>query len=709
MPENNIDNQVDINTSHFVNRELSWLQFNRRVLEEAQLERTPLLERAKFLAIVSSNLDEFFMVRVAGLHDEGEVFDEDPAGLSREEQLDAVRAESRQLVVDQYACCMEAVLPALAEQGITLIRPDNWSAQDRDSLRHLYVDRFEATLTPLAVDVGRPFPLLANGTVYIAVQLQEEGEDADPVKALVAVPRGSRLLHMVTSSHSYALLEDVVEQYCDSLFPGYSVMESCQIRVTRDGSLDIDEDAANDLLSEIEQELHHRGQGNPVRLEINQSAPATLRDWLVRRLGINEADVIAVDGFLDLTFLMSLYGKSAADFPQLCDIHHKPASIGVDWEEPFTRIREQEMILYHPYYSFQPIVDLIHRAATDDKVLAIKMTLYRVSGNSPIIKHLIDAVHRGKQVTVLVELKARFDEKANIQWARRLEEAGAHVIYGLVGLKVHTKLLLIIRQDEDGIRRYCHIGTGNYNDKTASLYTDYSYLTCDEVIGRDVSALFNVLTGFAQPPQWARLVVSPLTMRSSFYTWIDREIKHAKAGKPAIIKAKFNSLVDEGICRALYKASQAGVKIMLIIRGICILRPGVPGVSDNIEVRSVVGRFLEHSRFFYFENAGDPTMVIGSADWMSRNLDRRIEAMVQVRAKGLQRQLIDLFEMFVRDNKQSRLMHSDGSYTLIEPQDDGALFSAQEHMIEVARKSGSSESISVGETVFKPQRRQKGS
>ena len=698
---------TEISTQHFINRELSWLQFNRRVLEEAVFERTPLLERAKFLAIVSSNLDEFFMVRMAGLHNPQEMFDEDPAGMSHGEQLIAARKSARELVNDQYRCCMEAVLPSMLEHGVEIRRPDAWTQQDRESLSQLFKDRFEPTLTPLAVDVGRPFPLLANSTIYIAFQLKETGEDQDPVNALVAVPRDIRLVNLTVKEHVYAVLEDLVEQFAASLFPGYEVIESCQIRVTRDGSLDIDEDAANDLLSEIEQELHHRSQGNPVRLEINQDAPQHLRDWVIERLGINEDDVFSINGFLDLTFLFGFYGKCQASFPKLCDKPHTPAPINSDWTEPFDRIREGELLLYHPYHSFQPIVDLVNRAAQDDQVLAIKMTLYRVSGNSPIVRSLIDAVHSGKQVTVLVELKARFDEQANIKWARRLEEAGAHVIYGLVGLKVHTKLLLIIRQDQDGIRRYCHIGTGNYNDKTAGLYTDYSFLTSDEVIGGDVSALFNVITGFAHPPKWARLAVSPLSMRSQFNELIDREIEHAKLGRKAVIKVKINSLVDEGITRKLYEASQAGVRIIMIIRGICILRPGVEGVSDNIEVRSVVGRFLEHSRFYYFSNDGDPTMLIGSADWMTRNLDRRIESLVQIRNPRLQETLVDLFDHFMKDNVQSRLLHSDGSYTMLEPAKGEQPFSAQEYMIEQAKKQAKAVEANSKEVTFTPQRSRK--
>ncbi|NRA39829.1 MAG: polyphosphate kinase 1, partial [Planctomycetes bacterium] len=542
------------NKTHFVNREISWLEFNRRVLEEAQDESKPLLARAQFLAIVSSNLDEFFMVRVAQLHDLDAVLDSDPAGMSRQEQLNAVREMSQQLIEDQSRCWTESVKPGLLAEGIGIHRATDWTDEDRVTLRQLYSDSIEAILTPLAVDSGRPFPLIANGSIYIVLELIEKKENAERVNALIAVPKRNRLLRLLGDRSAYAPLEDVIESFADSLFPGFKVQSRCKIRLTRDGSLDIDEDATNDLLSEIEQELQHRGQGNPVRLEIEASAPDNLREWIQNCLSIPDADVFPVSGLLDFTVLHNLYGRESESFAHLCEDEHHPAPCPIEWEDPFAAIREQELLLYHPYQSYKPVVEIIRCAARDDEVLAIKMTLYRVGGDSPIIKHLIDAAHRGKQVTVMVELKARFDEKANIQWARRLEDAGAHVIYGIVGLKVHAKLLLIIRRDEDGIRRYCHLGTGNYNHRTAKLYTDYSYFTTNEAIGRDVSALFNMLTGFAQPPQWERLAVSPLTLRDHFYKWIHQEIEHARAGRPAMIKAKFNSLVDEDICNELYAA-----------------------------------------------------------------------------------------------------------------------------------------------------------
>lgn len=674
----------NIGKAHFVNRELSWLEFNRRVLEEAQDENKPLLERAQFLAIVSSNLDEFFMVRVAQLHDLEAVLDNDPAGMSRQEQLQGVRQMSQQLIEDQSRCWLESIKPALQAEGVHIARADEWSDEDRATLRQLYSDRIEATLTPLAVDGGRPLPLIANGSIYIALELLEKKPAAEPVNALIAVPKKNRLLRLLGERHAYATLEDVIAYCADSLFPGFKVQAHCKIRVTRDGSLDIDEDTASDLLSEIEQELQHRGQGNPVRLEIESSAPDNLRQWIQQCLQISDEDVFPVPGLLDFTVLYALYNKESKNHAHLCEEEHHPSPCPVDWQDPFAAIREQELLLYHPYQSYMPVVDLIRDAASDDEVLAIKMTLYRAGSNSPIIKHLIDAAHGGKQVTVMVELKARFDEKANIQWARRLEDAGAHVIYGIVGLKVHAKLLLIIRHDEDGIRRYCHLGTGNYNHKTAKLYTDYSYFTCNEAIGRDVAALFNMLTGFAQPPQWERLEVSPLTLRDHFYQWIRQEITHAQAGRPAMIKAKFNSLVDEEICRELYLASQAGVTIQLVVRGICILRPGMKGVSENIEVRSVIGRFLEHSRFYYFHNNAQPIMGIASADWMTRNLDRRIEFMVRVTDAKIQQQLLDTFDMFQQDNMQARIMNADGSYRRMTPATGEEPFAAQPRMIDRA-------------------------
>jgi polyphosphate kinase len=654
----------------YIPRELSWLAFNRRVLEEAQEKTNPLLERAKFLAIVASNLDEFVMVRLpelAGLaRDPDGGGDTDQAEASR--TLPLVRRTLARQVEDQYACWRDQVAPALEEAGLTVVAPRDWHPADRETLRKYYRDQLEPVLTPLAVDPGRPFPLVANRGLCVVVSLVPEGGGLPAAMqtrkfALVAVPAGPRLVALVERPGTFALMEDVVLTFLDHLFSGYQVVGRTLFRATRDGALDIDEADAPDLLAEIEQELSSRDHGQVVRLELEADADADLRAWLMERMHVDTEAVVSVDGPLDLTFLFS----AAAKIPGRPDLQDPPLEpilmpSDEDWQDPWTLLRDGDVLLHHPYESFHRVVELIERAANDPQVLAIKQTLYRTSGTSPIVKSLMQAARSGKQVTVLMELKARFDEAANIRWARALEEAGAHVIYGLVGYKVHAKLCLIIRKDEDGIRRYCHLGTGNYNEKTARLYTDLSLLTANEAVGRDVAALFNVVTGYAQPPEWERLAVAPLTLRSQFVSWIQSETAHARAGRPARITAKFNALVDTAMCDELYAASQAGVRIDLIVRGMCILRPGVPGLSENITVRSIVGRFLEHSRIYRFENAGDPIFGIASADWMTRNLDRRVEHLVRIDDPVLQARLQAILDTCMADNVQARVMHADGIY-----------------------------------------------
>lgn len=655
----------------FFKRELSWLAFNRRVLEEAQRAGAPLCERAKFLAIVSSNLDEFVMVRYAELRAiaRGEMTAHHYLGDPKEDLAEVLR-RMRTLVADQYATWTNEVAPQLAAAGAVLVPPERWEAVDRETLRRLYLDKIEPVLTPLAVDNARPFPLLANRAIHVAVQLVPDA-GGSPRNALVSVPSGGRLAALVSGPGRWALLEEVVMAHLDGLFTGYRVTGRCLFRVTRDGTLDIDEEQAADLLSEIEQELSSREHGQPIRLEVGEGADRTLVEWLRTRMALDSDEVVAVPGPLDLTWLFAIGDKVAG--PGLHDaplpvVTYPPAE---EWSDPFTRIRAEEFLLHHPYQSFQPVVDLVQAAAADPRVLAIKQTLYRVSGDSPIVTALIEAARSGKQVTVLIELKARFDEATNIKWAKRLEEAGAHVIYGLVGYKVHAKLLMIIRRDADGIRRYVQVGTGNYNDRTARHYTDLSYFTCNEAVGRDVSALFNMLTGYSQPPQWERLEVAPLTLRPAFTRWIRREAELAKAGKGGRIIAKFNSLVDQDICEELYAASQAGVEIDLIVRGMCILRPGVPGLSPTIRVRSLVGRFLEHHRIYYFANgessSSRPVVAIASADWMSRNLDRRIECLMRIEDPALQARLVGLLDIALADNVQARVLDPEGVYHLLTP------------------------------------------
>ena len=658
----------------YFSRELSWLAFNRRVLEEAQDDSKPLLERVKFLAIVSSNLDEFVMVRLAEVHAlahrRGGGGIELPETGDAPRLLDEIRGEIALLIRDQYRCWREDLAPRLAAEGCMLVSQDQWNATDDESLRAHFRNQLEPVLTPLGVDPTKPFPMVTNRGLTVAVRLEslDTAVTTGERKALVAVPSGNRLVTLVDGVGRFALSENIVSAYVDSLFPGYRILGRCLFRVTRDGALDIDENQTADLLSEIENELSSREHSCAVRLEVAATGDEKLRSWLQQAMELDAADLNPIDGPMDLTLLFAL-----AERIDRADLRDKPLSPTLypqDWSEPFARIKQGDLLLHHPFQSYQRVVELVERAAEDPKVLAIKQTLYRVSVTSPIMRALMRAARAGKQVTLLIELKARFDEATNIRWARALEEAGAHVVYGLVGLKVHAKLLMIIRREEDGIRRYCHLGTGNYNDKTARLYTDLSYLTCNEAVGRDVAALFNMLTGYSQPPEWERLAVAPLTMRLRFVEWIRREADHARTRKDrggGRIIAKFNSLVDQGLCDELYAASQAGVKIDLIVRGMCILRAGVPGLSDNIRVRSLVGRLLEHSRIYYFGNLGDPVVVLGSADWMSRNLDRRVECLVRINDETLRQRLVGILECCLTDTAQAREMNPDGTYRRVRP------------------------------------------
>ena len=705
---------VETAVERYTSRELSWLAFNRRVLEEAQDTRVPLIERAKFLAIVSSNLDEFVMVRLAEMRGLAAKTGEeamDAAAIDCRRHYQPAIAELQRMVSEQYVCWRDDVAPALATEGFTLISPREWSAVDRETLRTYYRDFLEPVLTPLAVDPARPFPLVANRGIHVAVHLVADGAvqsiGETRKNALVSVPGGARLIALVSQPGTYALLEDVILTFLDGLFTGHRIVGRCLFRPTRDGSLDIDEQEAPDLLREIEEELSSRDHGQVVRLEVETDGDQELLSWLEERMRLSDSDIVRVNGPLDLTFLFGV-GSKLPDRKDLMDPPLKQAIFPADdeWEDPFTRLREGDLLLHHPYQSFQRVVEFIDRAADDAQVLAIKQTLYRTSGDSPIVKALIRAARSGKQVTVLMELKARFDEAANIRWARALEEAGAHVIYGLVGYKVHAKLLLVIRRDEDGIRRYCHLGTGNYNDKTARLYTDLSYLTCNEAVGRDVAALFNMITGYSQPPEWERLAVAPLTMRPQFVSWIRREVAHVQAGRQARIFAKFNSLVDTAMCEELYAASQAGVQIDLVVRGMCILRPGVKGLSENIRVRSLIGRFLEHSRIFRFHNDGHPEWAIASADWMSRNLDRRVECLVRIVEPKLVERLQRIVDITMGDNVQSRVLDADGSYHRLKPGPGELPRSAQQALAREAETASSpGPAVHQQKLPFKPRRK----
>jgi polyphosphate kinase len=641
--------------ARFFFRELSWLRFNERVLEEAVDQRLPLAERARFMAIVSSNLDEFVMVRFAALLTEGPQ-DVSECGMDASMALAQVRSDIAAQVARQYHSFTQ-LRQELELEGLKLVPREEWTESEQRRAETYFRQSLELTLTPLAVGPSHPFPLLANLRLHVVLSLHSDTDDEERF-ALVGIPSGEPRLFRLSDGR-FALLEDVVRSFVAQLFPGSSVTGSGTLRVTRDGTIDIDEDQTTDLLTEIEQGLRLRGRGVPVRLEVDANMPQRMREWLCEELRVSPLDTFAIPGPLDLRFLSDA-AETGLELHQFASF--RPAPCPVPWTDPFATLREQSVMLHHPYDSFDPVVEFVRQAVRDPNVLAIKQTLYRVSGDSPIVKALIDAALAGKQVTVLCELKARFDESRNIDWARRLERAGAHVLYGVLGYKVHAKLLLIVRRDDDGVRRYAHLGTGNYNDRTARMYEDFSYFTANEAVCRDVGKLFNMLTGFSRPPAWERLIVAPLTFRSTIQEYIAEELKNAKKGLPASIFGKCNSLVDTQVCEWLYKASQAGVQIDLVVRGVCILRPGVPGMSDNIRVRSVIGRFLEHSRIFRFAGGGRPKYLFGSGDWMTRNFDWRVESLVHLSEPEFQAEFDAIIERYLADRRNTRLLMPDGTY-----------------------------------------------
>ncbi len=701
----------------YLNRELSWLEFNERVLEEARDKQNPLLERLKFLAITSSNLDEFFMIRVASLKDlvNARYNRPDPAGLTPQDQLQAISVRTHAMVLRQYSTWNRSLLPALARQGIYLREPSELAPNQLAFVREYFNSTVFPILTPMAVDAARPFPLLANRSLNLCVQIEqtadsttEDDEDRRLDFALVQIPSViPRLLALPPATgpaicldaagvkkagpmqpdepdlltggpgspenadrpapalQEFLLLEDVVRLHLDRLFSGVHLGEAWCFRIMRNADLDLDEEDAADLLKEIEKQLKMRQWGQVIRLEAESGFDDNLLRRLIRSLAIDQRDVFAINGPLDLTFLFRL-----AKIPAEAGLRYPPyepqPSPGLATDDIFAAIREHDILLHHPYESFAPVVAFIRAAAEDPEVLAIKQTLYRVSGNSPIVSSLAAAAERGKQVMVLVELKARFDEENNIHWARKLEQAGCHVIYGLVGFKTHSKITLIVRRDEDGIRRYLHLGTGNYNDITAGIYTDFGLLTCSESFGADASEFFNMLSGYSAPLSWRKLVPAPHWLRQMFLRRIEQEKRHALAGKKARIIAKINALVDPVIIDALYDASKAGVSIDLIVRGICCLRPGLPGLSERITVRSIIGRFLEHSRIFYFYNDGQEDLFLASADWMPRNLDRRIELAFPIEDPAVWQKVMDQLNLQLSDTNRTRLMLPDGQYERID-------------------------------------------
>ena len=660
---------------NFLNRELSWLEFNRRVLEEAQDATQPLIERVKFLGIFSSNLDEFFEIRVAGIKQliESSTADSGPDGITPPELFAMIRARVLELVGTQYDLWNQEIKPALAAENIHILNVANLNATDAEWARQYFENEVFPVLTPLAVDSSHPFPQVLNKSHNLIVRARRAHRE-EPQYAIVQVPRVvSPLISLPRGAgdsepFKYIQLSSLIKHHLSMLFPGLTLEEVHAFRVTRNSDLYIDEEEAENLLRTLEQELRRSNRGNAVRLEMEKESPQEIQQLLLERFKLTPADLYLVDGPISMLHLSSLTGNEA--FARLKDRPFLPA---YDPDLPphadvWDMIRRHDVMLHHPYETFDSIVELIENAASDPQVLAIKMTLYRTSGDSPLVAALMAAALRGKQVTAIVELKARFDEANNIQWARKLEEAGVHVLYGVVGLKTHCKMLLIVRRDDDRIRHYVHLGTGNYHPRTARLYTDLSLLTANPEITQEVATLFNTLTGLTEYPGFKRLLVSPFDLSRRFLEKIRRERDHALNDKPGRIIAKLNSLVDETVIEALYEASTAGVKIDLIVRGICCLRPGLPGVSENIRVISIVGRFLEHSRIFYFANDGDPEVYLGSSDWMPRNFYRRVEVAFPVLSDDLRKELIDeILPAFLSDRVKARQLQADGSYVRLKP------------------------------------------
>ena len=681
-------------TALYLNRELSWLEFNARVLAEADSEAVPLLERLKFHAIVASNLDEFFMVRVAGLkqHVTGEIDEIGPEGMTVGEQLAAISTRAHELVAAQSAG-LSALLRRLADAGVVFLKPAELSEKALAELDARFRNEVFPILTPIAIDPGHPFPQVRNRSLNLGVMFARTGS-AEQAFGVVQVPSMLPRLFPVSgiktpagqpAVRAFVLLEDLLARHVGAVFPGARIQGLYVFRVTRNFDIEVDEEEADDLLQSIQLELRRRERGNAVRLEVSGDAPAASLAKLVKALKLDpERDVYAVAGMLNAADLMSI---TRAEERPLRDEPFQPHAVPPlrDAEDMFAVIREQDVLLQHPYESFDSVVELVARAAEDPDVLAIKQTLYRAGGDSPIVKALVRAAESGKQVTAIVELKARFDEESNIQWARMLEQSGAHVVYGLLGLKTHAKCLLIVRREKGKLRRYAQLGTGNYNPTTARLYTDFSLFTAKPDICEDVSSLFNLLTGYSAPPKWNKLIVAPLGLHEAVLGLISREADHARAGRPARIVAKMNALVDPDVIETLYRASQAGVQITLLVRGICCLRPGVPRVSETIEVRALVDRFLEHGRVFHFENGGQDELYISSADWMPRNFHRRVEAMVPVEDPQLKARLREILEVQLADNVKTWQLRPDSKYERMPPKPNAPVVRAQARFIEMTR------------------------
>ena len=653
----------------FVNRELSWLEFNRRVLEEAQDPGVPLLERVKFLAIFSSNLDEFFMVRVAELKRRIRAGDATtgPDGLSPTKVLAAVADQVHRLVAAQHRCFLEELGPILASEGIRLVRPKEVTTEQERFLEDYFRRTLLPVLTPLAIDPGHPFPHLANRSLCLVVSVKPVAASVLPHASLTVVRTPGQVVPRFVAlpappgQHAFMLLEDVIRMQLPTLYTGYEIVSCHAIRVTRDAELLLPRKTPADLLTSVEAGVRERRMGDAVRLQYDADLPAPLLAMLVDELELSPDDLYAGTGFTAFSDLFQLY--AAVDLPRLKDpaLPPRPVPAFEGAADIWSAIRGGDVLAHHPYHSFDAVTRFVSDAANDPRVLAIKMTLYRVSPTSPIAQALTRAAENGKEVAVLVELQARFDEEANIRWARALEEVGAHVVYGLPGYKTHCKACLVVRQEPDGIRRYCHLATGNYNVRTGGIYSDFSLFTCRESIGEDVTELFNMLTGYTRPRRFRHLLMAPIGMRDAFQQRIRREAEHARRGEPARIVAKMNSLVDRTLIEELYAASQAGVRIDLIVRGICCLRPGIPGLSDRIRVISIIDRYLEHARAFYFHNGGHSEYWLASADWMPRNLDHRVELAFPVLDPRLQTQIREVLEVQLTDTAKAREVQIDGT------------------------------------------------
>jgi polyphosphate kinase len=678
----------------FVNRELSWLEFNRRVLEEAQDPSVALLERVKFLAIFSSNLDEFFMVRMAALKRRIRAGDETagPDGLTPVETVRAVAARVHELVDAQHRCFRDEVQPLLASEGIVLLRPKEAGEEQRRFLEEYFRRTLLPVLTPLSVDPGQPFPYLGNRSLCLIASLRSSMPSAPPVTSLAALHIPSQVLPRFVAlpdragRHLFMLLDDVIRMHLPSLYKGYEILSGHAIRVTRDARLTMRR-RADDVLASMEESLRERGLGTAVRLQHDAELPADILATLLGELNLDPEDRYEDAGFTAFSDLLQLHG--AVDAPGLKDRLSPPHRVPAFEKAPdvWTAIRAGDVLVHHPYHAFDAVTRFVHEAAIDPKVLAIKMTLYRVSAASPIALALRTAVENGKEVAVLVELQARFDEEANVRWARALEEVGAHVVYGRVGLKIHCKACLIVRQEADGIRRYCHLATGNYNVRTGGVYGDLGLFTSRESFGEDLTELFNLLTGSTRPRAFRHLLLAPDHLRDGLVARIRREIDHARAGRPARIIAKMNGLVDRRLIEELYGASEAGVTIDLIVRGICCLRPGVPGLSSRIRVISIVDRYLEHARISYFENGGDAEYLLASADWMPRNLDRRVEIAFPVLDPDLQARIREILEIQLADTVKARRIRADGSSERI-PTAGGRALRSQQRLYEVTGTGG---------------------